>query len=48
MLDKWFTNIFSQVFAFALTIGIALKKKNLAQQWICLFMEKLMFQISSQ
>jgi len=28
MLDKLFTNIFSQVFAFTMTIGIAWKKKT--------------------
>jgi len=36
----------SQVFAFTLVIGIT-RKKKLTQQWILLFMEKLIVQISS-
>jgi len=46
MLDERFAKTFFQVYAFALVIKITWKEK-LTQQWISLFMEKPMVQISS-
>jgi len=47
MLNERFTSIFLKFFSFSLAIGIAWKKK-LSQQWIHLFIEKLMVQILSR